>query len=233
MGRIKYYDPDEVRKAVDIITGGDPYEVRIIYNDGKVRSGYFEGSGRLLEELGKVNLTDSNVYITLNKIHMGCRSRKQRDKLIESRGKSAPSTSENDVVAFRWLLIDLDPVRPSGISSSAAELAHAKRVAITVMEYMEAAGFDAPVIALSGNGVHLLYRFEAPANDENKEMLKACLEAVNNECSDSIVKIDTVNFKKAQVCKLYGTLAQKGSNTKERPFRMSKIITLEELKEEA
>lgn len=228
---MKYYDAPAVRKAIEIMTDNKPYEVRIIYNDGKVRSGYFKGYEKLLEELARIGLDDCNVYITLNEIHEGCYCRKQRDHFVEVKGKSAPSTSENDVITFRWLLIDLDPKRPSGISSSDDELQHAKKVALKVIEFMTGLGFDNCIIAMSGNGIHLLYRINEAATDDNKLMLAACLKAVDSECSDEIVKIDAVNFKKAQVCKLYGTLAQKGTDTPERPFRMSKIISLDELKE--
>lgn len=228
---LQYYDESEIRKSVEILTDGLPFEVRIIYNDGKVRSGYFKGADTLIDELAKLSLDDCNVYITLNKIHEGCYCRKQRDRFIEAKGKSAPSTSENDVIGFRWFLIDLDPKRPSGISSSDEELRHAKVVALRVIDFMEGLDFDSCIIAISGNGIHLLYRIEEEATDENKHMLAQCLKAVDAECSDDIVKIDTVNFKKAQTGKLYGTLAQKGTNTPERPFRMSRIITLDELKE--
>ncbi len=228
---MKYYDEAEIRKTIPLITLNQPYEVRIVYNDGKVRSGYFKGEDILVKELEKVNLDDCNVYITLGQIHEGCYCRKQRDRFIECKGKNAPSTSENDVIAFRWFLIDIDPKRPSGISSSDAELKHAMIVALRVIEFMAKLDFDSYIIALSGNGVHLLYRINEDATDENKQMLADCLKAVDAECSDDIVKIDSVNFKKAQVCKLYGTLAQKGSNTPERPFRMSRIISLEELRE--
>lgn len=228
---MKYFDEAEIRRAIDLLTDGKPYEVRIIYNEGKIRSGYFRGADILIKELSELKLDDCNVYITLNQIHEGCYCRKQRDHFIESKGKSAPSTSENDVIAFRWFLVDLDPVRPSGISSSDAELSHSKQIALKVIEFMKGIGFENPIVALSGNGVHLLYRINEPATDDNKQMLAECLKAVNAECSDDVIKIDSVNFKKAQVCKLYGTLAQKGTNTPERPFRMSRIVSIDDLQE--
>ena len=229
----KYYDAEEIRKTIDMLTFGNPYEIRIIYNDGKVRSGYFQGAEILIRELSKLNLEDCNVYITINQIHEGCYCRKQRDHFVEVKGKSAPSTSENDVTYFRWLLVDLDPIRPAGISSSDSELIHSKEIALKVIDFMTGLDFEDYIIALSGNGVHLLYGINEKATDENKQLLANCLKVLDAECSDEIVKIDAVNFKKAQICKLYGTLAQKGTNTADRPFRMSKIITIEELKEGA
>lgn len=230
---MKCYDAAEIKKAIDFITENKVYESRQISNDGRVRSGYFVGSEKLIEELSNLKLDDFNIYITLNELHPGCYCRKQRDHFIDAKGKATPTTSENDVIAFRWLLLDLDPVRPSGISSSDDELKHSMKIALKVIEFMSGLNFDNYIIALSGNGIHLLYRIDIPATEENKKMLAECLKAVNSECSDDIVKVDAVNFKKSQVCKLYGTLAQKGTNTPERPFRMSRIISLDELKEGA
>lgn len=230
---MRSYIATEVTKTIEEITDGMPYECRKIFNDGKVRSGYFLGSEKLLEELSKEKNDDCNIYITLNQIHPGCYCRKQRDHFIDAKAKATPTTSENDVIAFRWLLLDLDPIRPSGISSSDAELKHSMRIALKVIDFMSGLDFDNFIIALSGNGIHLLYRIDIPATEENKKLLSECLKAVDSECSDDIVKVDAVNFKKSQVCKLYGTLAQKGINTPERPFRMSRIISLDELKEGA
>lgn len=228
-----YFDAEEIKKTIEKLTDNEPYECRIIYNDGKVKSGYFKGSDILISELEKTQLNDCNVYLTLNKIHEGCYCRRQRDRFIESRGKNTISTSEDDVIGFRWFLIDVDPIRPSGISSSDAELSHSKQIALKVIDFMKELQFDDYIIAMSGNGVHLLYRITEPATDEMKTLLSNCLKAVDAKCSDKIAKIDCVNFKKAQVCKLYGTLAQKGCNTVERPFRMSKITDLADLQEGA
>lgn len=41
--------------------------------------------------------------------------------------------------------------------------------------------------------------------------------------SNEQVKVDTTNYNPARICKLYGTLAQKGSNTSVRPHRMARI----------
>lgn len=230
---MKFFDSFEVQKTISLITDNCPYEVRIISNNGRVWSGYFKGADVLLKELSRINLEGCNVYLTLNKIHEGCYCRLQRNRFIDSRGgnKNAPTTSENDIIAFRWLLVDLDPKRPSGISSSEVELMHSQKVALKVMDFMKTIGFDDCIIALSGNGIHLLYSVDVPASDENKKMISDCLTNLDEKFSDEIVKIDAVNFKKNQLCKLHGTLAQKGCNTKERPHRMSRIISLEELKE--
>ena len=44
--------------------------------------------------------------------------------------------------------------------------------------------------------------------------------------SDKMIKIDVSNHNPSRICKLYGTLAQKGANTPERPHRMSRITMI-------
>ena len=219
-----YYDELEIRKAIDIITEGRPYEIRILFNSGKVMSGYYSEVDKFIEDLRKVNLSGSNVYITLNELHPGCYCRIQRDRLLESKGKSAPTTQDQDVVKYRWMLIDLDPLRPTGISSSEEEFEHSREMAQKVIEFMHELGFDEYVLAQSGNGYHLLYKIDLPVSTESKKLLEDCLKAVDESLSDDVVKVDTTNFNPSRICKLYGTLAQKGSDTKERPFRMSRIV---------
>jgi len=79
-------------------------------------------------------------------------------------------------------------------------------------------------VAFSGNGVHLLYCIGLKMGEENKKLVKDCLTVLDMLFSDDEVKIDTANFNPARICKLYGTMAQKGANTQERPHRMSYII---------
>ena len=89
---------------------------------------------------------------------------------------------------------------------------------------MKQTGFDEPIVGFSGNGVHLLYSVGLAMNEENKKLVKDCLAVLSLFFSDDEVSIDTANFNPARVCKLYGTLAQKGANTQERPHRMSYIV---------
>ena len=92
-------------------------------------------------------------------------------------------------------------------------------------KYLEGIGFERPVEALSGNGAHLLYYIGLANTEENANLIKACLMALDMMFSTERVKIDTVNFNPSRICKLYGTAAQKGANSPERPHRISEIIS--------
>lgn len=218
----------EVRKAINAIKGDDRvFEIRIISQRSKFPySGYFKSADKAVECLKKQDLQDSNVYIVLNAIDEACYSRAQRDKLIS--GKLA-STSDNDIEAREWILIDIDPVRPKDTSSTQEQIDKALAKCGKVHNFLLEQGFPRPIIGFSGNGYHLLYKLKMQNNKENADLLKNFLVALDELFSDDEMKIDQVNFNASRVCKLYGTLAQKGLNTEERPHRMSKIIKMPEV----
>ena len=61
------------------------------------------------------------VYVALNPIDGECLHR----SVNAWGGKGTAAVSNEDVTGFRHLLIDLDPVRPKGVSSTQEELGHA------------------------------------------------------------------------------------------------------------
>ena len=70
------------------------------------------------------------------------------------------TTSDRDVLAYRYLLIDADPVRPAGISSSDAELAAALELRDDIAnEIASDYSLPEPIRAISGNGGHPKHRW--------------------------------------------------------------------------
>ncbi|WP_202800867.1 hypothetical protein, partial [Pelosinus fermentans] len=135
------------------------------------------------------------------------------------------TTNDNDIVGYKWLFIDVDPQRPAGVSSSEEQLRKAKERGNQIYVFMKNLGFNDPVTALSGNGIHLLYRIQIANNEDNKALIKKSLAALDMFFSDDELKIDTTNFNPSRICKLYGTMARKGSNTKENPHRLSHLLS--------
>ena len=215
------YDEQEIRKAITLMKpDNELFEIRIL--EGRQNySGYFRDVEVFLKALRTMRISECNVYITLNNVKEGCYSRDQRDCFIKN---ASPNTSDTDIFCYDWLMIDIDPVRPSGTSSSDVEICLAQAKANEVYTYMKKSGFEEPIAAMSGNGVHLLYYIGLETNSGNKELVKKCLMVLDMFFSDDKIKVDTANFNPARICKLYGTMAEKGSNTKERPHRMSRII---------
>ena len=219
-------DEAEIRRAVNTLhppddEGGCLFEVRIIDGSWNL-SGYFTSADTLIEALKKSDSkANENIYITLNYLNDGCYARKQHDTFVKN---AMPTTSDSDVIAFQFLMIDLDPERTKGTSSSDEELEEARATARTIFKYMKATGWNDPIIAESGNGVHLLYKIDCTVEGGRTEIVKGCLEALDIMFSNDAVKVDTTTFNPARICKLYGTMAQKGADTKIRPHRMSRIV---------
>lgn len=214
-------DMDKIKNALSILKpNGQLFEIRILKGKSII-SGYFTDVNVLAEEFQKVDLRDANVFYTLNMIDPDCYSRKQRDHFLQEK----TTTSDPDIIGYQWMLVDLDPIRKTGISSTNAELIKAHDKAKDVVNYLRDIGFSAPVMALSGNGIHLLYPINLANNPENAELVSKCLKALDFLFSDEYVAIDTVVSNPARISKLYGTMAQKGSPTKDRPHRMSRIIS--------
>ena len=220
----------EIRKTITTIIGdGNLFECRIIYNDSKIQpSAYFRSSDNLIRELKRQKLQNANVYIVLNALNEDCDGRDQFDHFMN--GKT--STSDGDIKSREWILIDLDPKRPAKTSSTQAQVDLAYERAKQVYKFLKDEGFTEPIVGFSGNGYHLLYKVKLRNNSENTNLVKKFLNTLKmffsddnvdmEEDSDSI-DIDASVSNPSRICKLYGTVAQKGRNTEKQPHRMSYI----------
>ena len=222
-------DTNNITKAIQLLhSNGELFEIRLI-NGGYNASGYFTNADTAIKALQDFRpewnartktARAVNIFITLNPINMSCYSRKQHDCFIEN---AQPTTKDNEINALHWLLIDLDPKRMSGVSSSEEELKLAKTKARTIHDFMSDRGFKEPIRAMSGNGIHLVYRFDVPNTAENVSVFENALKVLSEKFSDEEVEVDTTVFNPARICKLWGTIAQKGATTPERPHRKAYI----------
>lgn len=219
-------DINEIRKTINVLKPNHQlFEIRIFGADKRrVISGYFTDAETLISALDKIDPRGVNIYFTLNNVNEVLYARTQHNRFVAN----VITTSDSDINCYEWLFIDLDPVRPADVSSSDEELGKANELKDKVKDYLADVGFSAPIEAVSGNGYHLLYRIDLSCGDKDKQLLNDCLTALAALFNTDAVKIDTVNFNPARICKLYGTQAQKGADTKTRPHRMSKLLVVPE-----
>lgn len=213
----------EVAKAIQILKpDGQLFECRVIYNGKKTYSGYFRTAESLINAFDTIDdFADCNIYFTLNTLNDQCYTRSQRDRFV----KNADATSsDNDVVGYDWLMIDLDPRRPAKTSSTDEQIEKARQLCGRIGQFLQTIGFEKPIIGFSGNGYHLLYKLYMENNSENKKLLEQCLKTLNMLFSDREIEVDMKNFNPSRICKLYGTKAQKGFETSNSPHRLSKIL---------
>jgi hypothetical protein len=185
-------------------------------------SGYFDNPAVLARAADKLDGLHPGIYITLNP----CRP----ELLARSCNRIQPyaqiTTSDHDIALRRWILIDCDPKRPAGISSSDREHSRAIATACGVWDDLRGAGFPEPVIADSGNGAHLLYLANLINSPETTNVVQRVLKGVAARCAPDDIEIDVSVFNAARICKLYGTLVRKGDSTADRPHRRSRILEI-------
>lgn len=212
-----------IRQWYDTFKSGEELvEVRIVDNAYKrTYSGYFTDVNTLLNEIRKYD--NCNIYFTLNAINPACYDREQHDRIVT---KPKSTTSDNDIVGRDWILIDIDTKKPSDTNSTDEEKEMAKEVVNNVFKFLRDEGFEKPVVCDSGNGFHLLYKIAMKNNNENTTICKEFLQVLDMLFSNPNVEIDCSTFNSSRICKLYGTFSRKGSNTKKRPQRESKILRI-------
>lgn len=198
---------------------GEYMEVRLLKTTTGTLSGYFNNALDIFHAISRYDGT-YNVFFTLNQVSKEIVARSQNHFTKYAKN----TTADSEIIRRKWILLDFDPVRPAGISSSDEELKAAKESALKVRKYLNEQGFPEPVFALSGNGYHLLYACDMDNGEKERETIKKFLEALNQKFSDEMVKVDRANYNAARICKLYGTVSCKGDDTEERPHRRSRII---------
>ncbi len=161
------------------------------------------------------------VYITLNPVNPDLLARAVNR--VKDRAKA--TTADKDILRRVWLPIDIDPRRPSGISSNDAEHQAALKKAQQIKKALTEEGWPVPVIADSGNGGHALYLIDLPNDEASMELIKGCLASLAARYNDELVQIDLTTFNAARIWRVYGTTSRKGDPTPDRPHRRSTILS--------
>lgn len=221
-------DAGEIRRALDILhpDPSDVIELRAIGVRSRlwpsVVSGYFLDRDACVEAAVQLSPLAEGTYVTLNRINPALLAR----AVNRVRGKDdrADTTSDHDIQRRLWLPIDCDPTRPAGISSTDDERALAFERASAISDYLYSEGWPDPVTADSGNGAHLLYQVDLPADDQG--YVQGVLVDLGKRFSDHLIKIDQTVFNPARIWKLYGTVARKGDHAPivRRPHRVARLL---------
>jgi KaiC/GvpD/RAD55 family RecA-like ATPase len=204
-----------------LIGDGNVCELRALGVDNRKRtdSGYFDdfAAAAAAIEVYATDPTTKGCYVVLNEIDRSLLSRASN----RMERFSQLTTSDKDVTRRRWLYIDCDPKRPSGISATDAECELAIERTEKIREWLMAEGTSEPIHAMSGNGAHLLVPIDLPNDDESLLLVKNVLAVLSEKFSDESVDVDQSVCNAARICRLYGTPARKGDSTAERPHRVS------------
>lgn len=201
----------------------EPFELRFLNGfKGGIRYGYFTDVDKAYEAV-KNYWRRFTCYFTLQEINPAITAR-----CLNCIEQTKNVTADADVLKYKWLHIDIDPVRPARIQATEEEVQFAMKRAQEVNKFLkEIMGFPSPLIVFSGNGITCDYRVQRiAANDENKKLMKDVLQVLSLLFSDDKACVDTTVHNPARIIKFAGTISAKGSNTTERPHRYSKILKL-------
>ena len=219
-------DANEITHALRLwFRTGDVFEVRVLdavsadYRREHIESGYFDYDHiSAVPEALKRLLSFRGVYVTVNPVNPDLLARAVNR--LRPAGRN-PTTADTDIVRRRWLLIDCDPRRASGVSSSNAEHESTLDKAREIRDGLSSLGWPDPVLTDSGNGAQLMYRIDLPADDG--ELVRRVIGEIAKASSEQVA-IDTSVHNPARIWRLPGTMNCKGDSIPERPHRMARIL---------
>lgn len=195
-------------------------ELRIPHTRKGTVSGYFNTPDELAAAAARWSGKAAGMYCTINPVTPALLAR-ANNRLVEY---VRHTTSDTDILHRCWLLLDFDPGRPAGISSTDTEHDAALARARECVAWLRGLGFAAFVLADSGNGAHVLVRIDLPNDAASTALVKRCVESVALRFSDDAVVVDLGVYNPARLWKVYGTLAAKGDATPDRPHRLARIL---------
>ena len=168
-----------------------------------------EGLWSLARLATRLSPNAQSLYVTLNPVSDHCNS----------------TPKNTDILARRGLLVDVDPMRPPDSNATHTEKTAALAVTHAARNWLSRQfQFPTPLLADSGNGYHLLYPVELPANETSSELVRLLLRAVATECNSPFACVDLKVYDARRLVKLYGTVARKGPHSPSRPQRRSALL---------
>lgn len=206
---------------------GDVFEIRCIdaktraYFRPHIESGYFDYDHiDIIAEMMAHIQTAKGCYVTVNPVKPELINRALNR--IRPAGRE-PTTSDGDILRRRWLLVDCDAKRASGIPSSEDEHDAAMGKALEIQSGFASIGWPDPILTDSGNGAQLMYRVDLPTDDG--DLIHKVIQSIAAVSSDK-VDIDVTVHNPARIWRLPGTMNCKGDSSPDRPHRMARIIAV-------
>ena len=157
-----------------------------------------------------MNQQGFNLYATLNPLKTGM-------------GQFSAAKDE-DVVCRRRLLIDIDRDTGKEHPATESEIQAAKALGEKIANHLTNLGWPEPIQIMSGNGHHLIYPLDdLPTSKEVTSAIKDLLQGLKSAFSNNGLSVDTTVSNPSRVTKLPGTLARRGTEITNNPYRVARI----------
>lgn len=123
------------------------------------------------------------------------------------------------------LFIDIDRAESVKEPSKEAELEASLELGRQISTWLSEQGWPNPITTCSGNGYHLYYVLDHLENNETDgALIKSFLSALATKFDTPETKIDRVVYNAGRITKFLGTIARKGEDSPERPYRIARIV---------
>lgn len=219
----------DIARNLQLLHGNDVAEIRVIPTDrSKKLMGFYDDWAAAAQAVKPWD-GQAHIFVTLH--HIAEPPPDYTDaygnpaKLLSTYGKAVSVRSEN-VDFYNFFFVDVDPVKSGGEDSSAtrAEATACLQKAKAIRHWlMDRFHFPDCIVAFSGNGVHLLFKMSLPVAG-TRDVYKLALKALAQKYNDRQAVVDEKVSDPVRSVKVYGTMACKGPDTKERPHRRSRIL---------
>lgn len=206
-------------------------EIRILGardRDGRIDSGYFNDDAKAAQATGNHDYAHHphGSYVTLNPCHPDCISKAaNRIRDFVGKGKTTP---DKEIVVRRWVPLDLDPNRLTGIPSTDAEFNSAICIRSKLRDWLRSEFvFPEMMECNSGNGGLALFPVDLPNDDASTELIRLFLLSCEQHRAKlkwgDGAKIDCTMFNAARISRQMGLPNRKGDSLPERPHRRAQL----------
>ena len=163
----------------------------------------------------RLNENGYNSYIVFNPIKT----------CFEGDRYNGMAVCDKDIASRQLLLIDLDRTGILAAPASQAEIDDAVAVAEEISAHLGGQYGLEPFKVMSGNGIHLYLPLDDIPNDPaSNSCCQAMLKALASRFNTDNIKVDQAVYNASRITKVPGTIARKGCETAERPFRMACVL---------
>ena len=219
-------DPDEMRRMWTIFKIGEnnPISLRAIWpkdtsppkptiNKTYGAEKYPDLNDRqeaFVADAVRLNGDGYNIYIVMNPI---------------SPGFFGGSVSREDIECRRLLLIDIDRKAGTRQPATEQEVEEALCLANKIEAYLLESGWMDIAKVMSGNGAHLYCPIDDLPNDQRaKDAVQSVLKDLARKFDTDHLHVDQMVFDAPRITKVPGTIARKGTESADRPYRMALVL---------
>jgi hypothetical protein len=220
-------DTGEIRRGLDLLHPGDDdvFEIRVLGIPGRGKpftaSGYFSDKDAATRAAAEYDARGpAGVYVTLSPVDPALLSRAP-NRMIDY---PAHTTTDNEIIRRRWVFVDIDAKRPSGIPATSDEMEAALLLAHDMEAQLRNHGFPETHQVNSGNGAYLLYPIDLPNDQPTHDLLKRFLAGLATLAVSPDAEVDDAVHNAARIIRLPGTTNRKAFSTTDRPHRLATLL---------